>query len=380
MINLKRYLKIKDIITDDDDDTIIKSFEYELIDGLHSDSKTESYKSIISKRYIPKNGDVIYFAPDCTVPRFKLKSLCDTHNISVSKTADKANTIFISPDTINRAFNYQYCLEINISCFIEIVDALFPAGTTEAIDIKTFIEDHQPEYVIFDRYLVPDPSIIMDIIHKNYKDDYGMKPYAGVYIYDTEAAQYLKFDITSDPRIHGEDQIIKFLNKENVMDRESYENVRSLFESTDKGNHMLAMEIMANCDYIKSAAYLLLLVSEYSTHMSNCASKNHVNFKSFLKFFDISVGRSFTLTDILYTLKKCKLATIDNMHFIINTKKEDLLSSETDEHFVVKNIVPNDESKAAIKESLVEEAMNENQPVDMVNIDQKVQDVQFKLV
>ena len=38
----------------------------------------------------------------------------------------------------------------------------------------------------------------------------------------------LQFDLLNDPRIYAEDQIIKFLNKENVMDLESYENVNSL--------------------------------------------------------------------------------------------------------------------------------------------------------
>jgi hypothetical protein len=59
-----------------------------------------------------------------------------------------------------------------------------------------------------------------------------------------------------------------------------------MFESSDSDNHILAMEIMANAHYEKSVLYLQMLLSDYNYQISNSHTKNHVNFKSMLSYFD----------------------------------------------------------------------------------------------
>ena len=59
-----------------------------------------------------------------------------------------------------------------------------------------------------------------------------------------------------------------------------------MFQSTDNDNHILAMEIMANSHYEKSVLYLLMLIADFNGIISNTHTKNHVNFKSMLAYFN----------------------------------------------------------------------------------------------
>jgi hypothetical protein len=60
-----------------------------------------------------------------------------------------------------------------------------------------------------------------------------------------------------------------------------------MFKSSDKDNHVLAMEIMANSNYSQSIFYLLRLFKDFSDKMANQKSRNHVNFKSLVSYLSI---------------------------------------------------------------------------------------------
>ena len=49
------------------------------------------------------------------------------------------------------------------------------------------------------------------------------------------------------------------------------------------------MEIMANSNYIESALYLLILLERYAPRIGDCHTKNHVNFKSMVSYFNLAV-------------------------------------------------------------------------------------------
>ena len=221
-----------------------------------------------------------------------------------------------------------------------MVHTIYPVGDPNVQTIIDAVESTDGNMVYYHNYITYSdyPKIIKDLVMKYYditdEDMIGDIHNSKVaYMHDVD--KDLQFDLLNDPRIYAEDQIIKFLNKENVMDLESYENVKSLFESTDSGNHMLAMEIMANCDYVKSAPYLLFLVNDFRNQMYNSPSRGHVNFKSFLKYFDIRLSSSFNLSDIIFTLKKCKLATIENMEMVMRFGREDLVPPQLEGHFEI---------------------------------------------
>lgn len=377
-ITLKKYLLIKEIHTEDDNEPITDML-LEVIEGypLESYGSRKDVYTGINKKYVANKGDILYFDPECNVPRFKLKPFCEKHDVSVSKTPDKANKIFISSETIDNIFDTRDYEVIVKDCFIEILNIIFPVGHASREAIMNVID--QVDDTILMRnygafYKIRDHVLTENIIKKYYPEEYD-----SLYVMHHRKDVKTKYDIINDPRVYSEDEIIKYLNVDNIMDQESYQNVKSLFESSDTGNHMLGMEIMANCDYRKSAVYLLLLFEEHHGAISNSPSRKHVNFKSFLKFFSLNLNRRYSLTDILYTLKISKLATPENMEMVIKSKKEEFVSNDAQSHFVVKTIVPNSESKKAIKDSLVNEAIDNNTAYSEKELETKVENLTFKI-
>jgi hypothetical protein len=81
----------------------------------------------------------------------------------------------------------------------------------------------------------------------------------------------------------------------------------------------------------------------------------------------------------MYTLKVSKLATPENIEMVIKSKRENLVSHDAEDHFTVKTIVPNLESKLAIKESLVNEAIDNNIPYSEKELDNKIENLTFKI-
>jgi hypothetical protein len=100
------------------------------------------------------------------------------------------------------------------------------------------------------------------------------------------------------------------------MDKERYDSIRRMFISTDDSDLKLAMEAMANSDYEKSSIYLLLLIEEFGPKMDGSKTKNHVNFKSLLKFFEITGLSSLNLDGIIRSLLKRKLLNTTNLEIL----------------------------------------------------------------
>jgi len=112
-----------------------------------------------------------------------------------------------------------------------------------------------------------------------------------------------------------------------------------MFNSTDTDNHILAMEIMANSNYMESLLYIEMLFKRYAYPMSNCHTKNHVNFKSLLAF----LGKSFnyydtTLDDIVRSLRDKNVVTVDKINILLDHFNEEIVNSGSTAFFEVKSI------------------------------------------
>lgn len=378
-ITLKKYLYVSNIEADGDDEPIteIRTEEIEACLMKSYESSRQAYDTF-TKKYVAQKGDIMYFDSSCTVPRFKLKAFCDKYDVSVSKGPDKATVIFMGPDAFNDYFNRDSVRVVHVNFYKELIHKVFPAGHEKGLALLSQLENYQEDVVLlhsYDSYYsISNHELLEPLI-----DSYGEEAFRDEYVLQKNDKCDVKFDILTDPRVFKEDEIIKYINVDNVMDEESYNNVRSLFESSDSGNHMLGMEIMANCDYKRSAVYLLLLFSEYSNAIYNSPSRKHVNFKSLIKFFNLNMRGHYSLTDILNTLKTTKLATPENIEMVIKFKKQDLVSHDAEDHFVVQTIVPNSESKQAIQESIVDKAIEENLPYSEEEIADKVKGLVFNI-
>ena len=72
--------------------------------------------------------------------------------------------------------------------------------------------------------------------------------------------------------VNGDDAVL--------IDLDTYQNLRNMFKSSDSDNHVMAMEIMANANYLESLLYLEMLFFHHNHEIEGSRTKNHVNFKS----------------------------------------------------------------------------------------------------
>jgi hypothetical protein len=112
--------------------------------------------------------------------------------------------------------------------------------------------------------------------------------YENGYIYAIEEEYAEAYNGMQGKPIYNETELITNINGDDstIIDEEVFQQLKNMFESSDSDNHILAMEIMANSHYEKSVLYLQMLLSDYNYQISNSHTKNHVNFKSMLSYFN----------------------------------------------------------------------------------------------
>lgn len=292
-------------------DTQLHTFTIERIADdpfLQLSKKVHDY--LPKRLYEPKKNDKIYFVPGCDIPRFKVKKFCEEFNVSIVKYQDKANILFIGPDSILEYFtgiHFGYVTSHDKNQLIGILETKQPAHSTELLKaLKTSLS----KYVLINSQ---DSSQIKNIKYGMSDLDYTTRP--KLMIKDEEHYQHL-VNMQNDERYYDQQELLRRINTGNVMNEEIYNSIKRMLKSTDSGNVTLAMETMANCDYEKSALYLLLLLKEFRDVFFISKTKNHVNFKSLLKFFNIQNISGFNLYDILAALLHTKLlnqTTLDKL-------------------------------------------------------------------
>jgi hypothetical protein len=112
------------------------------------------------------------------------------------------------------------------------------------------------------------------------------------------------FPAVTNLTIYDEAELLKYINGSDavIIDSVMFEQLSDMFKSSDNDNHILAMEIMANSNYIDSLLYLELLFKEYHNQMFNCHTKKHVNFKSLLGYLGKDSYMNTDIDDIMKSL------------------------------------------------------------------------------
>ena len=123
-------------------------------------------------------------------------------------------------------------------------------------------------------------SVLANKLGTTYKYEYYYKFKAKI---PEEFAKFKHTDLYSEvamlEQINGDDALI--------IDQEKYDQLASMLKSSDRDNHVLAMEIMSNCDYSESFFFLLLIFANYGDVFRYNKAKNHVNFKALLNYMEL---------------------------------------------------------------------------------------------
>jgi PHD/YefM family antitoxin component YafN of YafNO toxin-antitoxin module len=102
-----------------------------------------------------------------------------------------------------------------------------------------------------------------------------------------------------------------------VIDAEMYEQLKQMLASSDNDNHVLAMEIMANCKYKESILHLEMLFFLYADTMYSKSSRNHVNFKSLLSYLEKTNSMHTKIDDIVKSLKAKDVLDKDKLDVLL---------------------------------------------------------------
>ena len=152
--------------------------------------------------------------------------------------------------------------------------------------------------------------------------------YESRYFYGIEPEYLDTYNAIQGKPIYCESELLTNINGDDstVIDYEVYQQLKTMFESSDDDNHVLAMEIMANSHYENSILYLLMLISEFHYTISNTHTKNHVNFKSMLAYFNW-VPRNISsqdADDIIKIIDEKGLLTLDMIKILYKEYTSDI--------------------------------------------------------
>ena len=304
------------------------------------------------KNYLPQKGDKIYFIPGCDVPRFKVKQFCENFNVSLVKFKEKANVKFVGPDSLKQ---YVTATENNFYSKSSVYEFLR----------KCFV-DPTPEYRELIAAIGASTSAFVCIEYKasEYMKNGGLGlpfKHENVAYQDTPRTKFKNkesyeefMNITSDPQLYGQLEILRRINTGGVMDKEQFVSIQRMLKSSDAENVKLAMEAMANCDYEKSCVPLLLLIKEYGNTLYNSSTRNHVNFKSLLKFFEITNLGNVNLDDIIKALLKRKLLNKANLDQLMPMAIQQMKEKAQLQYFKVKEVEVDSQITRGLQENVLD--------------------------
>ena len=296
--------------------------------------------------YVPQKKDKLFFSPECKVPRFKIKNLYQKYNIAGVKNISSANVKIYSDDDFNCIKRSDLCtyLKEDVLKIIEASDSVFSKNVIDDVKNST------SKYVSISGYLYHHFKYFDNI---DQVDDESIK----AYIRHASEANNL-ISVINDKQCYHENSILRLINEGNILNGEQYESIKRLFESSDDKDTVLAMEAMANSDYEKSALNLLFLLQDYGRKIYACKSRKHVNFVSFLNFFDIRDVNYVYLNDIIQSLINRKLLNISNLDRLMPEITKQIDKSSPVKHISQEGLVYSDEMKKALKENILDKELN----------------------
>jgi hypothetical protein len=294
---MEKFVHIE--LTNGSDHSSVRGLDVNIIEGLG-----DSFDTFVnSKGYVPTKGDTIYLLPGVNIPRMKLKDLALNLGIRVVRDPAKATVVFSGKSSVGKLTTSTWYYFADANTILENVNKL--CNDDYYIEkLETAIASTGSERVC---------SNWSDM--RNTLCNGNTTIYESQYFYGIEPDYLDTYNAIQGKSIYCESELITNINGDDstVIDYEVYQQLKSMFQSSDDDNHVLAMEIMANSHYEKSVLYLLMLISDFSNIISNTHTRNHVNFKSMLAYFNWvprQVG-SQDADDIIKIIDEKGLLTLD---------------------------------------------------------------------
>lgn len=314
------------------------------------DNPNDITKQFEQKEFSFKPGQKVFITSKCSIPRTKIKQSFKDKGLKITHNVDDADHIIVDRDFVEHNTNSTYSsfykqatieklLRDHQMIISKVNDKVAKASFKRIIEELTMhpLSDCLVEYRV-DR-AIDDTMRLANMLDKDGDHEYNS---ARGYLRTLEKTKREFFMKVLDniDKVILEDKLIGMTNNEIHMDKELFESLCKYMESDDHDNHMLAMETMANSNYQSSALHLLLLIEKYGGKMRDSKVSNYVNFKSMMRFFNISRYRLDRLgyDDILDILKDKNLLNQGYIDIITPLVFEEMQYGRTFKWFRIKEI------------------------------------------
>jgi len=265
------------------------------------------------------NVKTIYFAPKCSIPRDKAKPFLEEKKIKTVRDRAAADIIIAGIDSIEAGLDTKHLHYVKTSDIIPFANGFKIGGNVH--NITEQLTTYTGKHVILDRNVIT-PFYINNHsspIKNQYRHALSGKSfqsgdYYGEYI-TTVTDDFLLFGANLS-NVYSQ-EVFNNLIGDTVIDRDAFESLRTMLTSMDKDNHLVAMTIMAGCNYEKSFVYLALLLEEFGRGaIYNHKYRNTVGFKSLTNWIgynkyrwdkdailDVSIEKGLLTQELLDTIK-----------------------------------------------------------------------------
>ena len=333
---------------------------------LNKDGTTFEYdpadipKLPIKKEYSPNPGDVLYIGPGCNIPRIKLRDLLLDNHAKTTNDVTKATHIFVDT-TFQKMVSSFWSNTVSKAQLLQFSELLYKHDDLE-----------ESEHVVLESLIkdLPDNEQINVASHVQYEiqrrssDIYKGTPIIKNPDSSSSYINHVKEDNVDSwkhimdnlDKVYDYKCLIAHINAEDsiTIDEKVFQQLSSMFESEDKDNHVLAMEIMANSNYLESLMYLEILFVDHGYKINDSATKRHVNFKSLVDFLgkNLNYLGSTSSHSVIDSLIEKDVLTLDSIKYIFNKYKDDFYHSS--DHFEVKQITLSDKLAKILNVNYIE--------------------------
>lgn len=328
----------------------IDRFNISLGTGVALDATTKAHLAVSTDEYTPKIGDKLYFLPGVNIPRVKLKNLILDYNVTVVRNVKDSTAVFGSKHSISKMMTTKWYYSLKTEDFKACYEALKPHLDSRVIEnIDTALEFYTEEVVYSDW------TGILRICTEEFAVYKALIQNPGSVAESNRTSNYLEvisedyYKLLSDLQgrvILSDGSLVDKLNGDQaiVINAEVYDQLTQMFVSTDEDNHIIAMEIMANSNYKQSLLYMHLIFKEHGSKISNCHTKNHVNFKSLLAYLGKdNYSLHSDLDTIVKSLLEKQVLTEEMLNILMDKYSMEITNGGDDTFFKVKNITVNEE-------------------------------------
>lgn len=334
-----------------------------------ADSRTDNVIQVNDNEYSPTKGDKLYFLPGVNVPRVKLKDLSLQYGIKTVRDIDQATHVFAGYNTKDKITtgNWYHSMPTSMLQAIydnseDVIDSYYRENIRQALEFYT-------EDIVVMSY--SSASTIRNSgleVFQNLKQQ--LRNSSIFYIVDEDYTNLFPKILTLD--VFNENKLLQYINGEDasIIDEVMFTQLSDMFKSSDQDNHVIAMEIMANCNYIDSLLYIEMLFNEYTHRIADSNTKNHVNFKSLLSFLNKSKSNMHTDVDeIVESLIDKDVFDLEKVKVLMQHYGEEIANRGGIKYFEVKSITLNEEAAKLLNTNYVHEIMPDFIPEGEIQVE-----------